>query len=199
MPTSWTRSRWPSGFAASARSNTRLMISRIRSVCSSARFGVNARCTSAFRRSWRGGSCVISMLSTRSIGSGVCSSQESLSTTTMLRLEEKVAWSRPTVAMSAKRTTDQKPISCGNASSGLQCSPSIARIRANSSCGGPSRHRSRLPRSCAARSDVGAVKVVILLSSEKVACRCRCCRGCRSGSGCSVGADRRLAIRANRC
>ena len=49
------------GGSASARSQTRLMISRIRSVCSSARFGVKARWTSAFSRSWRGGSWVIIM------------------------------------------------------------------------------------------------------------------------------------------
>ena len=33
----------------------------------------------------------------------------SLSTRMMLRSEEKVSWSRPTAAMSSKRTTDQKP------------------------------------------------------------------------------------------
>ena len=42
IPTSWTRSSRPSGWASSARSKTTLMISRIRSVWSIACFGVNA-------------------------------------------------------------------------------------------------------------------------------------------------------------
>ncbi len=67
------------------------MISRIRSVCSSARFGVKARWTRAFIRSWRGGSVVIIMFAATSIGSGTSGSQESLSTSRMLRAEEKVS------------------------------------------------------------------------------------------------------------
>ncbi len=67
------------------------MISRIRSVCSIARFGVNALCTSALSRSWRGGSWVIIMFALRSIGSGLSGSRSSLSTRMMLRSEEKVS------------------------------------------------------------------------------------------------------------
>ena len=40
---------------------------------------------------------------------GRAGSEASLSTRMMLRAEEKVSWSRPTAAMSSKRTTDQKP------------------------------------------------------------------------------------------
>ena len=77
------------------------MISRIRSVCSTALLGVKARWTSALSRSCLGGSCEIIMFSAMSIGSGAPGSDARWSTRMMLRFEENVSWSLPTAAMSS--------------------------------------------------------------------------------------------------
>ena len=69
----------------------------------------------------------------------------------MLRSEENVSWSRPTVRMSSKRTTDQKPASFGKSPSGLE----VQRAR----CGAARRPRAGpvLPELEVADVEVGEV------------------------------------------
>ena len=69
---------------------------------------------------------------------------DSLTAVTPPSSEEYVSQSRLTAATSSGRVIDQKPFSSGNSViSEVQCSGQFARNSLNSSCGGPSSHRSR--------------------------------------------------------
>src|SRR3954470_19361919 len=58
--------------------------------------------------------------------------------------------------MSSGRVTDQKPFSCGNSLiSEVQCTGQLARSSLNSSCGGPSSHRSRSRTRTSFREEAG--------------------------------------------
>ena len=130
-------SSWPS-----TRSRTRLTIPRMRSSCSAIRFGVKPRWKRALIRSCRGGSIEIICCCWPS--SGIPKSSRTMIPPTY---EEKVSQSRLTLRRSSARVSDQKPASAGYSSSGLQWTGASRRRREKISCGGPSVHRSRSPRS----------------------------------------------------
>ena len=109
------------------------MIWPIASSCSATRSGVNALLTSAFIRSWRGGSIEIICRRWTSSGTPMSSTWR-----IPLRSEEKTLKSRVSARTSSWRVIDQNPPSSGSALCGLKCAGASRCIAANSSQGGPS-------------------------------------------------------------
>src|SRR4051812_33322179 len=126
-------------------------MARISSSCSAMRLGVNPFWKSCLTRSCLGGSMPMNIARESSIGK-----IDSLIAVTPPSSDEYVAQSRLTVAMSSGRVTDQKPFSCGNSLiSEVQCTGQLARSSLNSSCGGPSSHRSRSRTRTSFREEAG--------------------------------------------